>query len=83
MSIILLYKFKPELKKKDSKRYKDVFCCYYLVAESCLTLCDLMDFSSVSMEFLRQEYRSRLPFSSPGDLPLQGLNLHLLCLLYW
>ena len=27
-----------------------------------------------SMEFSRQEYWSRLPFPSPGDLPTQGLN---------
>ena len=27
------------------------------------------------MEFPRQEYRSRLPFSSPGDLPNPGIEL--------
>ena len=32
----------------------------------------------LSMGFSRQEYRSRLPFPLPGDLP----NLHLLCLLH-
>ena len=31
-----------------------------------------------SMGFSRQEYRSGLPFPSPGDLPNQGLNLGLL-----
>ena len=31
-----------------------------------------------SMEFSRQEYWSRLPFPSPGDLPTQGLNPGLL-----
>ena len=35
------------------------------------------------MEFSRQEYWSGLPFPSPGILPTQELNLHLLCLLYW
>ena len=32
----------------------------------------------VSMGFSRQEYWSGVPFPSPGDLPTQGLNLHLL-----
>ena len=27
-----------------------------------------------SVEFSRQEYWSKLPFPSPGDLPTQGLN---------
>ena len=35
----------------------------------------------LSMEFSRQEYWSRLPFPSPGDLLTQGLNPHLLRLL--
>ena len=35
------------------------------------------------MEFSRQEYWSGLPFPTPGDLPDQGLNLCLLCLLHW
>ena len=32
----------------------------------------------LSVEFSRQEYWSELPFPAPGDLPDQGLNLHLL-----
>ena len=35
------------------------------------------------MEFSRQEYWSGLPFLTPGDLPDQGWNLLLLCLLHW
>ena len=35
----------------------------------------------LSMGFSRQEYWSRLPFSSPGDLPDPGMNTHRLCLL--
>ena len=40
----------------------------------CPTLCDTMDysppvFSSLSMEFYRQEYWSGLPFPAPRDLP--------------
>ena len=37
----------------------------------------------LSMEFSMQEYWSGLPFPSSGDLPDQGLNPHLLCLLHW
>ena len=39
----------------------------------------------LSMGFPRQEYWSRLPFPSPGDLPDPGIkpNPCLLCLLHW
>ena len=37
----------------------------------------------LSMEFCRQEYWSGLPFPTPGDIPTQGLNPHLWCLLHW
>ena len=39
---------------------------------SVMTLCDPMDCSlqaPLSMEFSRQDYWSRLPFHTPGDLP--------------
>ena len=36
-------------------------------AQSCLTLCDPMDYTV--QEFSRQEYWSGLPFPSPGHLP--------------
>ena len=48
-----------------------------LVAQSCSTLCDLMNCSCqapLSLEFSRQEYWSGLPFPSPGDLPDQESN---------
>ena len=49
-----------------------------LVTQSCLTLCDPMDCvahqAPLSMEFSRQEYRSGLPFPSPGDLPDPGIE---------
>ena len=48
-----------------------------LVAKSCPTLCDLMDYSPpapLSMGFSRQEYWSGLPFPSPGDLPDPGIE---------
>ena len=46
-----------------------------LVAQSCPTVCDPCGIASqapLSTEFSRQEYRSRLPFPSPGDLPNPG-----------
>ena len=42
------------------------------VTQSCPTVCDPMD--PPSMEFSRQEYRSGLPFPSPGDLPNPGIE---------
>ena len=47
-----------------------------LVAQSCPTLCDPMNFTlraPLSMEFSRQEYWSGLPFPPPGDLPNPGI----------
>ena len=47
------------------------------LAQSCLTLCDLMDCSlpgTLVMGFSRQEYWSGLPFPSPGDLPDPGIE---------
>ena len=42
-------------------------------AQSCLTLCDPMDgIPPGPMGFFRQEYWSRLPFPSPGNLPDPG-----------
>ena len=37
----------------------------------------------LAMGVSRQEYRSGLPFPSPGDLPDPGIEEHLLCLLHW
>ena len=37
----------------------------------------------LSMEFFRQEYRSRLPFPLPGDLSDPRIKPWLLCLLHW
>ena len=38
-----------------------------LVAQSCLTLCNIMDQAPLSMEFSRQECWSGLPFPTPAD----------------
>ena len=49
-----------------------------LVAQSCLTLCDPMDYSpprSSVCGFSRKEYWSGLPFPILGDLPDPGIKL--------
>ena len=48
-----------------------------LVAQSCLTLVTLWTGAHeapLSIGFSRQEYWSRLPFPSPGDLPDPGIE---------
>ena len=48
-----------------------------LVAQSCPSLWDLWTvgcWASLSMGFFRQEYWSRLPFPSPGDLTDPGIK---------
>ena len=48
-----------------------------LVAESCPTLVTswtVAHQAPLSMGFSRQEYRSGLPFPSPGDLPNPGIE---------
>ena len=49
-----------------------------LAAQSCLTICNPMDCSSLpgsmSMDFSRQEYWSGFPFPSPGYLPDPGIK---------
>ena len=51
---------------------------YAAAAQSCLTLCDPMDYiahqAPLPMRFSRQEYWSGLPFPSPGDLPDPGIE---------
>ena len=52
-----------------------VWVSHVLVAQSCPTLCNPMDCSlPLSMEFSRQEYWSRFPFLSAGDLPNPGIE---------
>ena len=48
-----------------------------LVTQSCLTLCDPIDCSpkaSLFMEFSWEEYWSKWPFPSLGDLPHSGIE---------
>ena len=61
-------------------------CCALRSAQllgSCLTLCNLWTIArqaTLSMASSRQEHCRGLPRPPPGDLPDQGLNPHLLCL---
>ena len=51
--------------------------CEMLVAQSCLTPAiprTVARQAPLSMRFSRQEYRSGLPFPSPGDLPHPGIK---------
>ena len=45
-----------------------------LVAQSCPTLCNPMDCSSLSMRFSRQAYWSGLPCPPPGKMPNPGME---------
>ena len=52
-------------------------CVYVLVAQTCLTLYDTIDWSppgSFVHGFSRQEYWSGFPFPSPGRLPNLGIK---------
>ena len=57
-------------------------------AQSYLTFCDPMDYSPPGssgdfiLGFPRQEYWSRVPFSTPGIFLMQGSNPHILHLLH-
>ena len=48
-----------------------------------VTLCTVAFQAPLSVRFSRQKYWSGLPCLPPGNLLTQGLNPHLLCLLYW
>ena len=53
----------------------DIRCSCCLVAKLLRLFCDFVDSScqaSLSMRFFRQEYRTGLPFPSPGNLPDPG-----------
>ena len=63
---------------------KEAWCvCACVYAQSCPTFFNLMDCSLPdSVHGISQEYRSGLPFLSPGD-QTQGSNPCLLSLLHW
>ena len=55
-----------------------LFYDYAKLLQSCPSLCNPMDVTHqvpLSVESPRQEYRSGLPFPSPGDLPDPGIKL--------
>ena len=58
---------------------KSVFCVlsHFNHVWLCVTPWTVALQSPVSMGFTRQEYWGGLPCPSPGNLPTQGLNLHL------
>ena len=55
-----------------------LLCVHARSPQSCLTLCDPMDYIAcqalLSMEFSRQEYWSGLLFPTIGDLPYPGME---------
>ena len=51
-----------------------VCVCVCSVSWLCLTLWTIASQAPLSMEFSRQEYWSRFPFPTPGDLPDQGME---------
>ena len=58
-------------------------CVCVLVAQSCPTLCDCMEYSPPGFSVLgifRQEYWSGLPWPPPGDLPNPGIELRSSCI---
>ena len=66
--------------------FKNDFSHNCMHAQSHPTLCDtwsIVHQTPPSMGIARQEHRSGLPFSPPGDLSTQGLNICLLHLLHW
>ena len=55
-----------------------IHCCCCSLSKLCLTFCDPMDCSPLSMEFSKQESWSGFSFPLPGDLCYPVINLHLL-----
>ena len=52
-------------------------CTYAKSFQSCVTLCDPMDWSPPGSSvhgFPRHEYQSGLPYPPPGDLPNPGIE---------
>ena len=52
----------------------DLLMCECSAAQLCPTLWTVARKAPLSMEFCRQEYWNKLPFSSPGDLPDPGIE---------
>ena len=66
----------------SKRNWLTILCCC-IVTKSCPILATpwtVAPQASLSMRFSRQEYWSRLPFASPGDLPDSGIKLASLAL---
>ena len=70
----------PWKKKEWSQKEKNKYCCFShsVVSDYFATPWMRAHQAPLSVGFPRQEYWNRLPFTSPGDLPTQQSNLHLL-----
>ena len=70
---------------KPPGKPKDIFLCMLSLfshVQLFATLWTIAHWTPLSMRFSRQKYWNGLPFPSPGHLPNQGSNPHLLCLLH-
>ena len=79
--VVVMFNNKLSNRKKSLYTYICVCVCSH--ARLFITPWTVACQAPLSMEFSKQEYWSGLPFPPPGDLPNQGQNPHLLCLLHW
>ena len=74
------------IQKEDGIVYRCLRACvvsHFSHVQLCATLWTTARMAPLSKGFSRQEYWSGLPCPPPGDLPDQGSNPCLLCLLHW
>ena len=74
------------IQKEDGILYRCLRACvvsHFSHVRLCATLWTTARMAPLSKGFFRQEYWSGLPCPPPGDLPDQGSNSCLLCLLHW
>ena len=82
LSIVAFFNIYLKIKQLQRDQCMCVLSCFSHV-RFFVTLWTVACQAPLSMGFSRQEYWSGLPCSLPGDLPDQGSNPHLLCLLHW
>ena len=96
VSILTLHLIFEQIKynnyiRKEGSWFYDIFECILVLwmlscfshVQPCVTLWAVAYQAPLSLELSGQEYWSGLPCALPGDLPIQELNTHLLCLLHW
>ena len=66
--------FIPIPKKGNAKGYSTCLLSCFSHVQLFVTLWTVACQVPLSMEFSRQEYWNGLPFPTPGNLPMQGLN---------